>query len=378
MSQTSSTITAYNGDLITIYYYNTPSLYAATSKAMIVLSAVAIVGCHLHYAKYRFIMPYIILNVVSLVCLLQAGLQLRVSAGESISGIPMSPPSLSSDTTAAALASQFFGLVYPPLAWCIVLDSFRLSQARSTTRVYQMALGFGYLWTLTMIVGAIACVSVYHLNGAEMAFSGLFQFVTYGLWVFVGLFILDSYIAWTRVKHFYKGLAVYALLLVLVNIGRAASLVIILQQQMDVMSADVTTAFKIDFALSRIVGILAIYWAILVCHRWRTIKENNNGTVHHQEILSVITDGATHGELQIEHVVLDVDGGASNKGLDWSKLQISRTTTNEQDNTSLVTVQDKRETVSSTASSSNSIESRKAVTRLPMKDDGLSGYKEPV
>ncbi|KAI7887533.1 hypothetical protein K492DRAFT_179314 [Lichtheimia hyalospora FSU 10163] len=258
-------------------YNDSYDLIVKSSQAMIALSAVALIGGAVQAYRYKSASPYVLVCVAALCYLIQGA----------INGSIDSQVGRFTDMVPPALAAYFFGALFPIVIWVLLFDIFRLAQSKSegtTTwgllKKELVGTFAGYIWAFIMAICDIAFIgSIGSLvNGSaglslSLAFNALrtCEFVTYGLWAFIPLYIYQQRNSWDVTRPFFRTFAVFAALVFCVTIGRTANLATSMN---NLDGSQAMAAQAVDFVLARIFGVLGLYWVIAFGHTW----VNNDST----------------------------------------------------------------------------------------------------
>lgn len=252
-------------------YNDSYDLIVKSSQAMIALSAVALIGGVVQAYRYKKSSPYVLVCIAALCYLIQGA----------INGSIDSQVGMFTDMVPPGLAAYFFSALFPILAWVLLLDIFRLAHPKSEgTTTWgllksELAGTFsGYLWAFIMVICDIAVVGSMGslVNGSaglslSLAFNALrtLQFVTYGLWAFIPLYIYQQRASWNVTRPFFRSFAVFAALVFCVTIGRTAYLATVMN---NLDGSQAVAAQAVDFVLARIFGVFGLYWVIAFGHTW--------------------------------------------------------------------------------------------------------------
>ncbi|KAI7881015.1 hypothetical protein K492DRAFT_194640 [Lichtheimia hyalospora FSU 10163] len=210
--------------------------------------------------------PYGLVCLAAFCYLLQAAINCSLS----------SQTGTSTDMVSRSLAAYFFGPLFPILAWVLVLDTFRSAYTKMEETTTWVVLKSdlvgtfaGYLWAFIMVICDIAFVgSIGSGNLSQSTLSNALhirEFVTYGLWGFVPLYIYQQYSRWNVTRAFFRSFAIFATLVILVTIGRTINTAVSMNNLdgSQAMAAEAT-----DFVLARILGVIGLYWVIAFGHTW--------------------------------------------------------------------------------------------------------------
>ncbi|KAI9278402.1 hypothetical protein BDA99DRAFT_554040 [Phascolomyces articulosus] len=196
----------------------------------------------------------------------------------------------------------FLGSITAPLLWLNVFVSI-YSSATTKTSIRQQLLTknlffslIAFVWTLVITIIAIAVttrlqdmiftsadgryVTFTLLPGTINLFNSI-MLVSYGLWVYVLLFLLQLYALHRSgtIRPFVRSLCLYALLLVPVNVGH--SLDLFLSNMTSHPESQFLEQLMATFVLTLFVGIFAIVVIIAFGHHWHKSSANhldNNDT----------------------------------------------------------------------------------------------------
>ncbi|CDS07501.1 hypothetical protein LRAMOSA01450 [Lichtheimia ramosa] len=258
-------------------YNDSYDLIVKSSQAMIALSAVALIGGVVQAYRYKKSSPYVLVCFAALCYLIQGAINGSIDSQVG-RFIDMVPP---------ALSAYFFGALFPILVWVLLLDIFRLAHPKSegttTWKLLKTELVCtfsGYIWAFIMFICDIAVVGSLGslVNGSaglslSLAFNALrtLEFVTYGLWAFIPLYIYQQRASWNITRPFFRSFAVFAALVFCVTIGRTANLATSMN---NIDGSQAVAAQAVDFVFARILGIFGLYWVIAFGHTW----VNNDST----------------------------------------------------------------------------------------------------
>lgn len=245
---------------------DTIDLVIKSSQAMIALSVVALVGGLIQANRYDTRHPYMLVCIAALCYLIQAALNNSLS----------SPAGPYTNVMPRLLAAYFFGPLFPILAWVLVLDIFRMVQPKtegtSTWDILKRDLPgtlAGYIWAFILAICDAAYVgsmgSATLTQGTLLDAIHTSEVVTYGLWGFLPLYIYQQMKSWNVSHHFIGSFAVLVILVLLVTIGCTIS------QAIKMNGIDGSSAMAsqvVDFVMSRIFGIIGLYWVIAFGHTW--------------------------------------------------------------------------------------------------------------
>lgn len=232
---------------------------------MIALSAVALVGGLIQAHRYDTIRLYMLVCIASICLLIQAAVNssLESQGGSYTDAIPR------------VFAGYLLGPLFPAFAWLVLMESFRrMVEPKWDTFMKDDLPGdllTSYGWAF-FLVAAI----VFFLPSLAQVPSPLTQstlsdvtkpnnIATYGLWGFLPFYVYRQIKRWNVCRSFIRSFGVFVTLVFLITIGRNVSQAIIVN---DIEGSHAMAAQVVDF-VTRIFGIICLYWVIAFGHTWR-------------------------------------------------------------------------------------------------------------
>ncbi|CDH59299.1 mfs general substrate transporter [Lichtheimia corymbifera JMRC:FSU:9682] len=230
---------------------------------MIALSAVALVGSLIQAHRYDTIGLYVLVCIAAICLLIEGAVNcsLESQGGSYADAIPR------------VIAGYLLGPLFPAIAWVVLMESFR-GMVDPATAWHDSLPGdmLGtFMWAFLLVSWSIACIpGLVRVPSplTESALSDIMQtptVTTYGLWGFLPLYVYRQIKRWNVCRPLIRSFAVFVTLVFLVTIGRNIFQAIIVN---DIEGSHAMAAQVVDF-VTRIFGIICLYWVIAFGHTWR-------------------------------------------------------------------------------------------------------------
>ena len=265
-------------------YRNSYDLHVKSGQAMIAFSAVTLIATAVQGYRYykKAPLPYYILSGLGAFTYL---------IESSIAGSLDQRSGSLEELVPKALASYFFGSIFPPILWSLVFYVFqamlpadqgeKVLFGYANTKLWGTL--FGYVWAFIIFICAIGFVGTAGtlLNSTSISYNMMqqvvnaartAQFVNFGLWAFIVLYAYQHYISYDYMRPIFRTFSVFSVLAAFVVIGRTA-----VTANVGNRSAAIAVE-AVNFVFSQLFGLAALGIVLAFGHTWQP-KEGAENSV---------------------------------------------------------------------------------------------------
>ncbi|KAI9262251.1 hypothetical protein BDA99DRAFT_560113 [Phascolomyces articulosus] len=263
-------------------YMDSYDLHVKTGQAMIALSAVTLIATGVQwYLKRGPLGYYILVGLGAFVYLIEGAIagSLDQNYGQVDEMFPK------------AMASYFFGSIFPPIIWILVFYVFQtmIPQGQGEKVLY----GYvntnlwgtlaGYLWSFIVIVSAVgfAGTAGHIIDSADSVGFGNYQsfvqqamnayrtaqFINFGLWAYLVFYAVQMYLSLSYMGPILRTFSIFSTFAFFVIIGRTAA-----ASNVGDESAAVAVE-AVYFVFSQLFGLVALGIVLAFGHTWKPAEE---------------------------------------------------------------------------------------------------------